>query len=65
MLSHRTFCSPSTEMLCPWTEADAMIETVVVVELYIGPLLAFSKFNARLWANVALYNIAFDLSRLR
>jgi hypothetical protein len=42
-----------------------MIETGVVVALYIGPLLAFSKFNARLWANVALYYIAFDLSRLR
>ena len=52
-------------MLWPWTEADAMIETVAVVELYIGPLLAFSKFNARLPANVALYNMAFDLSRLR
>jgi hypothetical protein len=37
-----------------WTEADVRIETIVVVELYIGPLLAFSKFNARLWANVAL-----------
>jgi len=42
-----------------------MVETVVVVELYIGPLLAFSKFNARLCAKVALYNIALDLSRLR
>jgi hypothetical protein len=33
MLIHRTLCSPSTEMLCPWTEAEAMIETVVVVAL--------------------------------
>ena len=33
MLRPRTLCSPSTEMLWPWTEADAMIETVVVVAL--------------------------------
>jgi hypothetical protein len=37
-----------------------MVETVPVVELYIGPLFAFSKFNARMWAKVAIYNIAFD-----
>ena len=31
MLSPRTLHSPTTEMLWSWIEADAMIETVVVV----------------------------------
>ena len=33
MLTPRTLSSFSTEMLWPWIEADAMIETVVVVAL--------------------------------
>ena len=65
MLSHRTLCSPVLRCFTLGPEADVMVETVVVVELYIGPLLAFSKFNTRRWVRVALYNIVFDLSRLR
>ena len=33
MLSPRTLHAPRTERLWPWTEAEAMIETAVVVAL--------------------------------
>ncbi len=33
MLHPRTLCPPSTEMLWPWTEAEAMLETGMVVAL--------------------------------
>lgn len=47
MLRPRTRCSPSTAMLWPWTAAEAMLETVVVVALYLGPLLANSVPDCR------------------
>jgi len=50
-------------MLCPWREADAMFETVVVTELYIGPLSANSMPGCG--PTVALYHMAFDVRRLR
>jgi len=47
MLRHRTLCSLSTERLCPWTETDAMIETVAVVELNLEPLSAFQQIQCQ------------------
>jgi hypothetical protein len=52
-----------------------LISTLLPLNLHVGIFAVshadsitwtlFSKFNARLRANVALYNMAFDLSRLR
>jgi hypothetical protein len=62
MLSPRARRSPSMEMLWPWTEAEAMLETIVV---WHSVRTSLSKDSTKSQAKVTLYNKALHFSRFR